>query len=64
MSAVWWRYMHPHPTPTNLLPGVYYTVANSPLLSMTPAVNFVSGTAGVIDTGSIFATGVNDTGGK
>jgi hypothetical protein len=42
---------------------------------MTPASNFATGTAGVVDTGgtfatgfnntdSIFATGVNNTGGK
>jgi hypothetical protein len=30
----------------------------------TPAVNFAAGTAGVVDTGSKFATGVNDTSGK
>jgi hypothetical protein len=31
---------------------------------MTPAANFVTGTAGVVDTGGKFATGVNNTSGK
>jgi hypothetical protein len=31
---------------------------------MTPAANFATGTAGVVDTGGKFAAGVNNTGGK
>jgi hypothetical protein len=31
---------------------------------MTPAANFATSSAGVVDTGGKFATGVNDTGGK
>jgi hypothetical protein len=33
-------------------------------VSMTPAVNFATGSAGVIDTSGKVATGVNDTGVK
>ncbi len=36
---------------------------DAPLVSTTPAANFATGTAGVVDTGGKFATGVNDTGG-
>ncbi len=32
--------------------------------STTPAENFATGTAGVVDTGGKFATGVDDTGGN
>jgi len=35
-----------------------------PPLSRTPAANFASSFASVVDTGRKFATGVNDTGGK
>jgi hypothetical protein len=38
--------------------------ANLPMVSMTPALNFLTGTAGVIDTNSKFVTGINNTGGK
>jgi hypothetical protein len=31
---------------------------------VTPAANFATGTAGVVDTGGKFATGVNNTCGK
>ncbi len=31
---------------------------------MTPAANFATGTAGVVDTGDKFATGFNVTGGE
>jgi hypothetical protein len=31
---------------------------------MTPAANFATGTAGVVDTGGKFSNAVNDTGGK
>ncbi len=34
------------------------------LLSTTPAVNFSTDTAGLVDTGGKFATSVNNTGGK
>ncbi len=33
-------------------------------VSMTPAVNFATGTAGVVDTCGKFASDVNDTSGK
>jgi len=36
----------------------------APSVSMTPAVNFATGTAGVVDTGGKFSTGINDTGCK
>jgi hypothetical protein len=40
-------------------------VANLPTVSMIAAANFATGTAGVFnDTGSIFATGVNNTSDK
>jgi hypothetical protein len=39
-------------------------VANLPPLLTTPVANFAYGIAGVVDTGSKFATGVNNTGGK
>jgi hypothetical protein len=35
-----------------------------PPVSTTPAANFATGTAGVVDTGGKFATGVNGTCGK
>jgi hypothetical protein len=35
-----------------------------PLVSTTPAANFSTSSAGVVDTDGKFATGVNDTGGK
>jgi hypothetical protein len=35
----------------------------SPLVSLTPAANFATGTVGVVDTWGKFVTGVNDTGG-
>ncbi len=34
------------------------------MISTTLVANFATGTFGVVDTGGIFATGVNDTGGK
>jgi hypothetical protein len=33
-------------------------------VSTTPAANFVTSFASVVDTGGKFTTGVNDTGGK
>jgi hypothetical protein len=41
-------------------------VAKLPLVSTTPAANFATSFASVVDTGGIFATGINDTdsGGK
>jgi hypothetical protein len=36
----------------------------APPVSATPAANFSSNFASVVDTGGKFATGVNDTGGK
>jgi hypothetical protein len=39
-------------------------VANLPLVSTTPAANFVTSFTSVVDTGGKFATGFNDTGGK
>ncbi len=39
-------------------------VANLPPVSTTPAANFSTNFASVVDTGGKFATGVNDTGGK
>ncbi len=41
-----------------------FTSQGAPPVSTTPAVNFAIGTAGVVDTGSKFATDVNDTSGK
>jgi hypothetical protein len=38
--------------------------ANLPLVSRTPAANFATIFASVVDTGKRFATGVNDAGGK
>jgi hypothetical protein len=38
--------------------------AKLPSVSMTPAANFAASFAIVVDTGSKFATGVNNTGGK
>jgi hypothetical protein len=38
--------------------------ANLPPVSTTPAANFATSFASVVDTGGEFATGVNDTGGK
>ena len=35
-----------------------------PLVSTTPATNFATSFASVVDTGGKFATGVNDNGGK
>jgi hypothetical protein len=35
-----------------------------PHLSTTPAANFATSFASVVDTGGKFATGVNDTGSK
>jgi len=37
-------------------------VANLSLVSTTPLANFATGTAGVVDTGGKFATGVSYTG--
>jgi hypothetical protein len=34
------------------------------ITGMTLATNFATSTAGVVDTGGKFATGINDTGGK
>jgi hypothetical protein len=39
-------------------------VAILPRVSITPAANFATSFAGVVDSGGKFATGVNDTGGK
>jgi len=39
-------------------------VANLPPVSATPAANFYTIFASVVDTGGKFATGFNDTGGK
>jgi hypothetical protein len=39
-------------------------VANFPPASKTPATNFVTNFASVVDTGGKFANYVNDTGGK
>jgi hypothetical protein len=36
----------------------------APPVSMTPAANFATSLASVVDTGGKFAIGVNDTGGK
>jgi hypothetical protein len=38
--------------------------ANLPPVSTTPAENFATSSAGVIDTGGKFAVGVNNAGGK
>jgi hypothetical protein len=38
--------------------------ANLPLVSMTPAANFATSFARVVDIGGKFATGVVDTAGK
>jgi hypothetical protein len=51
--------------PSEGAPAVSTTpVANLPLVSMTPATNFATGTAGVVDTSGKFASVVNDTRGK
>ncbi len=39
-------------------------MANLPPVPMTPAANFATSTAGVVETAGKFATGVKDTGGK
>jgi hypothetical protein len=39
-------------------------LANLPPVSMTPAAKFATSFASVVNTGTKFATGVNDTGGK
>jgi hypothetical protein len=39
-------------------------LVSTPPVSMTPAANFSTSFAYVVDTGGKFATGVNDTGGK
>ncbi len=39
-------------------------MANLPLVSTTPAANFATSFASVVDTGGKFATGVNNTGGE
>jgi hypothetical protein len=39
-------------------------VANLPLVSRTPATNFATSNAGVVENGGKVATGVNDTGSK
>jgi hypothetical protein len=39
-------------------------MANSPLVSTTPAAHFSNSFASVVDTGGKFAYGVNDTGSK
>jgi hypothetical protein len=39
-------------------------VANLPPVSATPAANFYTIFASIVDTSGKFATGVNDTGGK
>jgi hypothetical protein len=39
-------------------------MANLPPVSTTPAANFATSFASVVDTGGEFATGVNNTGGK
>jgi hypothetical protein len=43
---------------------LFSTVVNLPLVSTTPAANFATDTADVIDTGGKFATGVNSIGGR
>jgi hypothetical protein len=44
--------------------GVIDTEANLPPMSVTPATNFATSLASVVDTGGKFATGVNNTSGK
>jgi hypothetical protein len=44
--------------------GINDTGGKLPPVSMTPAANFATSFASVVDTGGKFATGVNDTGGK
>jgi hypothetical protein len=39
-------------------------MANLPPVSMTPAANFATETAGVVDSGGQFATDINNTGSK
>jgi hypothetical protein len=41
-----------------------FTSQGAPLVSTTPVANFAACTAGVVDTGGKFVTGVNNTGGK
>jgi hypothetical protein len=41
-----------------------FTSQGAPPVSTTPAANFPTSFASVVDTGGKFATGVNDTGGK
>ncbi len=44
--------------------GVNDTAANLPPVSTSPAANFSTSFASVVDTGGKFATGVNDTSGQ
>jgi hypothetical protein len=48
----------------NSQPVTTTPAAKLPLVSTTQAENFATGTAGVVDTGGKFATGVNNTGGN
>jgi hypothetical protein len=52
------------PSPHPSTPPPHPLNEGAPPLSMTPVANFATGTAGVVDTGCKFATGVNDTSGK
>jgi hypothetical protein len=51
-------------TPEAKLPPVSTPAANLPPVSTTPAANFATSFASVVDTGGKFATGVNDTASK
>jgi hypothetical protein len=48
----------------NLPPVATTPAANLPQVSTTPVANFSTVFARFVDTGSKFATGVNNTGGK
>jgi hypothetical protein len=44
--------------------GEIFASQGAPPVSTTPAANFATSFASVVDTGGKFATGVNDTGDK
>jgi hypothetical protein len=51
-------------TDINDTSGKLIPVANLPPVSITPAADFATSFASVVDTGGKFATGVNDAGDK
>jgi hypothetical protein len=55
---------HESSCPSHLKFVEIFTSQGAPPVSTTLAVNFATGTVGVVDTGGTFSTGVNDTGSK